>query len=119
MLEGTWKRVNDMKNRATRETDVLAEAVAGLFWMHLNLPEDISGTELEGYADGLISSIQSGASELAIEQRLKALQTAQLCQPLNLLAINLLTKRIFGVVKRPAPFSAKLVEIRTPFKKAS
>jgi len=108
-----------MKNRATRETDVLAEAVAGLFWMHLNLPEDISGTELEGYADAIISSIQGGAAELAIEQRLKALQTAQLCQPLNLLAINLLTKRIFAVVKRPQVFSTKVVEIRTPLKRAS
>jgi hypothetical protein len=108
-----------MKSRATRETDVLAEAVAGLFWMHLNLPEDISGSELEGYADAIISSIQGGAAELAIEQRLKALQTAQLCQPLNLLAINFLTKRIFAVVKKPKAFSANVVEIRTPFKKAS
>jgi hypothetical protein len=111
--------MDGMKNRATRETDVLAEAVAGLFWMHLNLPEDISGTELEGYADAIISSIQGGAAELAIEQRLKALQTAQLCQPLNLLAISLLTKRIFAVVKRPQRFSTKVVEIRTPLKRAS
>jgi hypothetical protein len=80
--------------------DVFSEVVASLLWMHLSLPPDTSRDELEDCAGGLIRAMEFGAGESAIEQRLKQLQSEQLAQPVNSLAIKLLVRRVCDVIRR-------------------
>jgi hypothetical protein len=86
----------------TRQADVFAEVVAGLLWMHLSLPSDVSRDELESCAADLIRAVEFGGGESAVEQKLKQLQSDQLGQPVNGLAIKLLVRRVCEVVRRRA-----------------
>jgi len=87
---------------AARQVDVFAEVVAGLLWMHLSLPADVSRDELEVCATDLIRAMEFGGGESTVEQKLKYLQSNQLGQPVNGLAIKLLVRRVCEVVRRRA-----------------
>jgi len=79
--------------------DILDEVVAGLLWMALDLPQDVSRPELEIFAHQLVARIGFGASVCAIESEIGFLQSQQLGRPANHDAIHELAARIFGTVK--------------------
>ena len=79
--------------------DILDEVVAGLLWMALDLPEDVSRPELEIFAHQLVARIRFGASKCGIESELAFLQSEQLGRPVNRDAIAELAGRVFGAVK--------------------
>ncbi len=75
------------------------EVVAGLLWMALDLPQDVSRPELEGFAHRLVSCIRIGASEAAVEREITGLQSGQLGRPANPAAIHRLTGRVMDAVR--------------------
>ena len=79
--------------------DILDEVVAGLLWMALDLPQDVSRPELERFAHRLVSHIRVGASETAVEREIVCLQSDQLGRPANPTAIHCLTGRVMRAVK--------------------
>lgn len=79
--------------------DILDEVVAGLLWMALDLPQDVSRPELETFAHQLVARIRFGAGECAVESEIAFLQSEQLGRPANRDAIHELTVRVLGAVK--------------------
>ena len=75
------------------------EVVAGLLWMALDLPQDVSRFELEDFAHRLVSRIRFGASEAAVEREIVGLQCSQLGRPANPPAIHRLTGRVMDAVR--------------------
>ena len=78
---------------------ILDEVVAGLLWMTLDLPEDVSRPELETCAHQLVAQIRFGASEAAIESELAFLQSDQLGRRANQGAIHDLAGRVMNAVR--------------------
>jgi hypothetical protein len=78
---------------------ILDEVVAGLLWMALDLPQDVSRPELESFARQLVSRIRFGASDSVIESEIAFLQSEQLGRPANRDAIRALAGRIMHAVK--------------------
>jgi hypothetical protein len=78
---------------------ILDEVVAGLLWMTLDLPEDVSRPELETFAHQLVARIRFGASEAAIESELAFLQSDQLGRPANHDAIHGVAGRVMNAVR--------------------
>ena len=87
------------RTRFNPRADILNEVVAGLLWMTLDLPQDISRLELESVAHQLVARIRFGASLPAIESEIAFLQSEQLGRPANRDAIHELSDRIFDAVK--------------------
>ena len=79
--------------------EILDEVVAGLLWMALDLPQDVSRPELEHFAHRLVSRIRIGASETAVEHEIVCLQSDQLGRPADSTAIHRLTGRVMRAVK--------------------
>lgn len=79
--------------------DILDEVVAGLLWMTLDLPQDVSRQELEGFAHQLVARLQFGASACVIESEIASLQCGQLGRPANREAIRDLAGRVVAAVK--------------------
>jgi hypothetical protein len=78
---------------------ILDEVVAGLLWMSLDLPQDVSRPELESFARQLVSRIRFGASDSAVESEIAFLQSEQLGRPVNRDAIRDLANRVMHAVK--------------------
>lgn len=87
------------KTRFNPRAFILDEVVAGLLWMSLDLPQDVSRPELESFARQLVSRIRFGASECAIESEIAFLQSDQLGRPANHDAIRDLAGRVMQAVK--------------------
>jgi hypothetical protein len=85
--------------RFNPRASILDEVVAGLLWMSLDLPQDVSRPELESFARQMVSRIRFGASDSAIESEIAFLQSEQLGRPANHEAIRDLTDRIMHAVK--------------------
>ena len=79
--------------------DILDEVVAGLLWMALDLPQDVSRPELEDIARQLVARIRFGAGKSAIEDEIVFLQSEQLGRPADRDAIQELAGRVIGAVK--------------------
>ena len=79
--------------------DILDEVVAGLLWISLDLPPDVSRPELESFAHQLVARIRFGASASAIESEIAFLQSEQLGRPANRDTIRALAIRVIGAVK--------------------
>lgn len=79
--------------------DILDEVVAGLLWMALDLPPDVSRPELESFAHQLVAHVRFGACAAALENDIAFLQSEQLGRPANRDAIRTLAIRIIGAVK--------------------
>ncbi len=79
--------------------DILDEVVAGLLWMTLDLPSDISRPELETFAHQLVTRIKFGAGASSIEDAIAFLQSDQLGRPVDQDAIRGLTARVINAVK--------------------
>lgn len=78
---------------------ILDEVVAGLLWMALDLPQDISRPELESFAHLLVTRIRFGADEAIVESEIAVLQSDQLGRPANCEAIHALAGRVTNAVK--------------------
>ncbi len=91
--------VHAHKTKFNPRADILTEVVAGLLWMTLDLPQDVSRPELETVAHHLVSQIKFGAGETAVESQIAVLQSDQLGRPANLDVIHGLAGRIMNAVK--------------------
>jgi hypothetical protein len=79
--------------------DILDEVVAGLLWLSLDLPPDVSRLELENFAHQLVARIRFGAGISAIECEIAFMQSEQLGRPANRDTIRALAIRVIGAVK--------------------
>jgi hypothetical protein len=86
------------KSRFNPRLEILDEVVAGFLWMQLDLPEDISRSELEGFAHRLVGRIQAGDGEAAIAGEIAGLQLSQLCRPANPFVTYQLARRAIAAV---------------------
>ena len=73
--------------------------IAGLLWMALDLPPDVSRPELESFAHKLVAHIRFGSGAPAIESEIAFLQCEQLGRRANRDAIRELAIRIVATVK--------------------
>jgi hypothetical protein len=87
------------KTRFNPRADILDEVVAGLLWITLDLPADVSRRELEAFAHRLVARIRFGAGEAIVESEIVFLQSGQLGRPANRDAVRGLAGRILGAVK--------------------
>ena len=87
------------KSRFNPRSDILDEVVAGLLWMTLDLPQDVSRAELEAFAHQLVARIRFGANETAIESEIIFLQSGQLGRPANHDAIHALVGRVMNAAR--------------------
>ena len=105
------RRTLEVKRRAL-SSGMMDEAIAGLLWMYLDVPEDASKTELEEYAREIVRRIHADASEAAIAEHIRSLQSNQLCQMPNPPAIRTLARRALAVDQgRQRPDSISLNRI--------
>jgi hypothetical protein len=79
--------------------DILDEVVAGLLWMQLDLPDDITRDEMQAFAHRMVSRIQAGAGDATIAVDIAGLQSTQLGRPANLPIIRDLAARAIAVVR--------------------
>ena len=91
--------VHAHKAKFNPRADILNEVVAGLLWMTLDLPQDVSRLELETVAHRLVSQIKFGAGETVVESEIAVLQSDQLGRPANLDVIHGLAVRIMNAVR--------------------
>jgi hypothetical protein len=87
------------KTKFNPRASILDEVVAGLLWMSLDLPQDISRPELEAFAHQLVTRIKFGASASAVESEITFLQSDQLGRPANHDAIHGLAGRVICAVR--------------------
>lgn len=87
------------KTRFNPRADILDEVVAGLLWITLDLPADVSRRELEIFAHHLVARIKLGAGEAMVESEIVVLQSDQLGCSANHDAIHSLAGRILCAVK--------------------
>jgi hypothetical protein len=87
------------KTKFNPRSDILDEVVAGLLWITLDLPQDVSRAELETFAHQLVARIRFGASQIAIESEITFLQSGQLGRPANHDAIQALAGRVMNAVR--------------------
>ena len=87
------------KTKFNPRASILDEVVAGLLWMSLDLPQDISRPELETFAHQLVTRIKFGASAIAVESEITFLQSDQLGRPANHDAIHGLAGRVISAVR--------------------
>jgi hypothetical protein len=87
------------RSKFNPRADILDEVVAGLLWMTLDLPQDVSRPELEDFAHRLVARIRFGAGGCAVEGEIIFLQSDQFGRPANRDAIHELAGRIIGAVK--------------------
>ena len=87
------------KRRFKPRCDILNEVVAGLIWIQLDLPENVSRNELERAACRLVQRIIANASVRAVEDELTFLQRDQFCRPVKEAVIRELARRTISAVK--------------------
>ena len=87
------------KRRFKPRCDILNEVVAGLIWIQLDLPENVSRYELETFAYRLVQRIIANASVRAVEEELTFLQRDQFCRPIKEAVIRELARRTISAVK--------------------
>jgi hypothetical protein len=87
------------KTRFNPRADILDEVVAGLLWMTLDLPADVSRRELEALAHHLVARIKFGAGAAIVENEIAFVQSGQLGRPVDHDAIQELAGRILCAVK--------------------
>jgi hypothetical protein len=87
------------KTKFNPRAGILDEVVAGLLWITLDLPPDVSRCELETFAHQLVTQIKFGASESKIETDIASLQSMQLGRPVNHEAVRGLAERVMNAVR--------------------
>lgn len=91
--------VHAHKTKFNPRAGILDEVVAGLLWITLDLPSDVSRCELETFAHQLVMQIKFGASEAKIESDIASLQSLQLGRPVNHEAVRGLAGRVMNAVR--------------------
>jgi hypothetical protein len=89
----------DRRARFHPRLDLLDEVVAGLLWLQLDVPDDVSRDEIEDVAHLLVTRILDNAGEDAIESELVVLQGLQFCRPANRAMLRELARRLVLVVR--------------------
>jgi hypothetical protein len=89
----------DRRTRFHPRLDLLDEVVAGLLWLQLDVPGDVSRGEIEDVAHLLVTRIQDNAGEDAIESELVVLQSLQFCRPANRTLLRQLARRLMLAVR--------------------
>jgi hypothetical protein len=87
------------KRRFKPRCDILNEVVAGLIWIQMDLPENVSRSELETVAHRLVQQIIANAGVRAVEDELTFLQRNQFCRPVKPEVIRELARRTMSAVK--------------------
>lgn len=87
------------RTRFNPRAGILDEVVAGLLWMALDLPQDVSRPEIETFAHQLVARIRFGANETMIESEIAFLQSDQLGRPADHDAIHGLAGRVINAVR--------------------
>jgi len=87
------------RTRFNPRADILDEVIAGLLWITLDLPQDVSRAELESFAHQLVARIRFGATQTAIESEITFLQSGQLGRPADHDAIHALAGRVMNAVR--------------------
>jgi hypothetical protein len=82
----------------TFKPDLMDQVVAGLLWMSLDLPEDVSRPEMEMLARQLVLRIRADTDKAALEQDVALLQLEQFCRPPNFPAIRDVVRRAVTAV---------------------
>lgn len=72
---------------------IVREAVAGLIWLYLDLPDDASRLEVEWCAGQIIASMLNGGTEDSLEKTIRSLQAACFCEISSASAIRALARR--------------------------
>jgi hypothetical protein len=90
----------DIKTGLAFVPDLMDEVVAGLLWMSLDLPEDVSRPEVERLAHHLVLRIKAHDERISLEQAVAYLQLEQFGRPPDFAAIRDLVGRAVKVVKR-------------------
>ena len=78
--------------------DLMDQMVAGLLWMSLDLPRDVSRREMEMLAHQLVLRIRAGFDNAALEREFTLLQLEQFCRPQNHAAIREVIRRAVNTV---------------------
>ena len=78
--------------------DLMDQVVAGMLWMSLDLPEDVSRGEMETIAHQLVLRIRARFDQGALEREIASLQREQFCRPPNFTAIRAVIARAVGAV---------------------
>lgn len=87
------------KRQGRCRQQVLEEVVIGFFWIHLDLPADITSVEIEGLARKLIGRIRSGADEAAITLALNTHQRCEYGRPVDANRMRKLAQQVVTAVK--------------------
>lgn len=78
--------------------DLIDQVVAGLLWISLDLPEDVSRREMEMMAHRLVTRIKAGMPDSELEQEVAFLQLRQFSRTPNHAAIRGLIRRAVNAV---------------------
>lgn len=78
--------------------DLMDQVVAGLLWMSLDLPEDVSRREVEVLAHDLVLRIRADTDRSVLEQGIALLQLRQFSRPPNFAAIREGVRRAVNAV---------------------
>src|SRR4051812_19771278 len=81
--------------------DLTDQVVAGLLWMSLDLPDDVSRREMEMLAHNLVLRIRTNVAQPALEQDIALVQLEQFSRAPNFSAIRDLVRRAVTVVNKP------------------
>jgi hypothetical protein len=84
---------NARKTRFNPRADVLDEVIAGFLWMHLDLPDRVSRTEIQDFAHRLVAQIKAGSDQRDVEREIVNLQHCQFCRPVDPAIIRALARR--------------------------
>ncbi len=89
----------DRRTRFHPRLDLLDEVVAGLLWLQMDVPGDVSRGEIEEIAHQLVTRIRANTGEDVIESELLVLQGLQFCRPANRALLQALARRLVRVVR--------------------
>ena len=78
--------------------DLMDQVVAGLLWMSLDLPDDVSRREIETLAHHLVLRIRTNVAPPALEQDIALVQLEQFSRPPNFSAIRDVVRRAVHAV---------------------
>lgn len=78
---------------------ILNQVVAGILWMSLDLPRNVSRQTIEALAHQLIARIRAGAAEPAIEAELTLLYSQHFYCRADIVAIHNVVRRAANIVR--------------------
>jgi hypothetical protein len=80
-------------------SDIAQESIAGLIWLHLDLPDDASRQEVEAFAAVLIGPISRGLTPESLEDKIRWLQSQRFCRISSPERIRILARRCIALMR--------------------